>query len=292
MEIFRAPLLVLVALALGPLAAAHADERVSLSTLDLSQARQGWGKPQADQSVAGHPLTLNKKPFAHGFGTHSRGLLVIDVNGATRLTATVGIDDEVGPGRGSAEFQVRGENHEILWSSGIMRGGQPPKNLDLDLHGQRRIILRVTDGGDGFEYDHADWADAQFRRDRSASCYSGFCRAGARHCHDGGCRPARNPSAAPGRHPSRHAAPLDNPGDRCKAADLRCPPPAERADPEPADRNADGNTSQSRRLHGFPVRPQRSGPGREEGSPCGRPGNRPDPADGLEQLRCIWQHRR
>ena len=24
------------------------------------------------------------------------------------------------------------------------------------------ILLRVTDGGDGYDFDHADWADAQF----------------------------------------------------------------------------------------------------------------------------------
>jgi len=151
--------------ALGPLLAApaRADEAVWLSSLDLTQAAQGYGKPQADRSVDGHPLTLGGKTFAHGFGTHSRGLLAVALGGgAKRFTATVGIDDEVGGGKGSAEFQIIGDGRKTLWTSGIMRQGQPPKIVDVDLTGQRQVILRVTDGGDGYDFDHADWAEARF----------------------------------------------------------------------------------------------------------------------------------
>ena len=44
-------------------------------------------------------------------------------------------------------------------SAAVIRNA--PKTLDLDLTGVRQIALRVTDGGDGFEFDHADWAEAQ-----------------------------------------------------------------------------------------------------------------------------------
>ena len=142
---------------------AHAEETVLLSELDLSKAVQGFGKPQADRSVDGHPLTLHGQTFAHGFGTHSPGILVIDLRGGTRrFTATVGIDDEVPDGKGSANFEVLGDKNKLLWQSGIQRKGQIPQTVDLDLTGVHQIILRVTTGGDGFEYDHADWADARF----------------------------------------------------------------------------------------------------------------------------------
>ena len=143
---------------------AHAEETtVLLSQLDLSQAVQGFGKPQADRSVDGHPLTLHGQAFLHGFGTHSPGILAIDLHGGTRrFTATVGIDDEVPDGKGSANFQVLGDGHKVLWQSGVRRKGQPPQPVDVDLTGVQQIILRVTTGGDGFEYDHADWADARF----------------------------------------------------------------------------------------------------------------------------------
>jgi len=151
--------------ALGPLLASptRADEAVRLSSLDLTKATQGFGKPQADKSVDGRPLTLGGKTYAHGFGTHARGLLAVALDGgAKRFTATVGIDDEVDGGKGSAEFQVLGDGHKLLWTSGILHQGQPPKSVDVDLTGQKMVLLRVTDGGDGYEFDHADWADAQF----------------------------------------------------------------------------------------------------------------------------------
>jgi len=123
-------------------AAAPADETVWISSLDLSKATQGWGNPQADQSVERHGLTLRGQTFPQGFGTHAPGALLIDLgDGARRFTATVGIDDEVGAGRGNAEFQVLGDDRRDLWRSGNMRAGDPPKQVDIDLSGLRQITL-------------------------------------------------------------------------------------------------------------------------------------------------------
>lgn len=141
--------------------AARADDSIWLSSLDLSKATQGWGKPGADRSVDGHSIKLAGKTYEHGFGTHSPGLLAIDLKGAaTEFSATVGIDDEVPPGKGSAEFQVLDPSHKILWRSGVLRRGDAPKPVKVDVTGLASIVLRVTTGGDGFDYDHADWADA------------------------------------------------------------------------------------------------------------------------------------
>jgi alpha-galactosidase len=147
-------------------APAVAEETFRLSLLDLTLAKQGYGKPQADRSVDGHPLTLRGETFEHGFGTHSPGLLLVSLHGkARRFLATVGIDDEAGAGRGSAEFQILADGVKLLWRSGIMHRGDAPKAVDLDVTGVQLLALRVTDGGDGFEYDHADWADARFIAD-------------------------------------------------------------------------------------------------------------------------------
>jgi hypothetical protein len=32
--------------------------------------------------------------------------------------------------------------------------------IDVDVSGVRMLSLRVTDGGDGRNFDHADWAEA------------------------------------------------------------------------------------------------------------------------------------
>jgi hypothetical protein len=171
MEIFIAPLdksgfltiIIASLLMVVVCSATFAEQSVWLSSLDLTKATQGFGKPQADKSVDGHPISLDGKVYDHGFGTHSPGLLIIDLNGgAKRFMATVGIDDEVQNGRGSAEFEVLGDGRKLLWRSGILRQGQVPKEVDIDLTGVKQIMLRVTTGGDGYEFDHADWADAQF----------------------------------------------------------------------------------------------------------------------------------
>jgi alpha-galactosidase len=45
--------------------------------------------------------------------------------------------------------------------SGVVTGSDPAKPLQVDVSGAAELRLAVTDGGDGFNYDHADWADAK-----------------------------------------------------------------------------------------------------------------------------------
>jgi alpha-galactosidase len=135
-------------------------DEIRLSALDLSAATQGWGHPTADRSVEGHRLTIGGRTFDHGFGTHADSRLVVDLKGAARrLTAWVGVDDEKKEGPGSVEFRIIGDGR-TLWKSGVMRGNQPAKRVDLDLTGVRKLILHVGDAGDGINSDHADWAEA------------------------------------------------------------------------------------------------------------------------------------
>jgi alpha-galactosidase len=131
-----------------------------LESLDLKQVEQEWGEPRANKSVDGHPLTMGGKRFERGLGTHANSTLRIELGGkAERLTATVGVDDEVGA-RGTVAFTVTGDG-KTLWESGEMRGGGPAKQVAVDLRGVKRLVLRVGDAGDGINFDHADWADAQ-----------------------------------------------------------------------------------------------------------------------------------
>jgi hypothetical protein len=137
------------------------SEKIWLSSLDVSKASQGWGTPHADRSVEDHPLTIGGQEFEHGFGTHAVGSLLVDLKGgSTKFHAVVGVDDETAK-RGSVEFQIFGDGKRF-WSSGVLKGGEPGKTVDLDVSGVKILALRVGDAGDGFNYDHADWADAYF----------------------------------------------------------------------------------------------------------------------------------
>src|SRR5690349_10108700 len=73
-----------------------AADPVLISSLDLHLVDQEWGKPQADRSVDGKPISIGGTRFEHGLGTHAAGVVRIDLGGgAERFTAHVGIDDDV-----------------------------------------------------------------------------------------------------------------------------------------------------------------------------------------------------
>jgi alpha-galactosidase len=148
----------LAALAWAATATARADD-FRLETLDLSQVEQAWGTPQAGKSVEGHTLSIKGTKYDHGLGTHAASTFRIALGGnAERFTASTGVDDESGQ-RGSVAFRVIGDG-KVLWESGVMRGGDSAKQVSVDLHGVKTLNLRVTDGGDNINYDHADWANA------------------------------------------------------------------------------------------------------------------------------------
>ena len=136
-----------------------AAEQISLSDLDASHIVTGWGEVGIDRSVSGTPLIIGGKTYRRGLGLHAVSAIQIRLHGAaTRFTAMVGVDD-VMRGKGSVEFVVRGDGRE-LWRSGVMRGGQAAKSIDVVLEGVQLLQLDVTDGGNGVGQDHANWANA------------------------------------------------------------------------------------------------------------------------------------
>ncbi len=71
----------------------------------------------------------------------------------------MGVDDEVG-GKGTVAFEVVGDGTTLL-ATEVLGGADPARRVDVDVTGVRRLTLRVLDGGDGVDSDHADWADAR-----------------------------------------------------------------------------------------------------------------------------------
>ena len=120
-----------------------------LDQLDLSGTRQIRHAAGARQSVMGRTLTVAGHAFTRGIGTHATNSLVLDVRGkASRLEALVGVDDEPKTHPGSVEFLVLGDGN-VIWKSGVMKGGDPAKAVNVDLSGVKSLELHVTDGGDG-----------------------------------------------------------------------------------------------------------------------------------------------
>ena len=142
-----------------------------LDELDVAKATCGWGRPRANRTVDGQPLTIAGRKYDRGLGTHGPGVLRVRLGGvAARFTAVVGVDDEVAdrPSKASVEFRLVGDG-KVLWSSGLMRSKEPGRAVDVRLEGVELLDLVVTDGGDGFACDHADWASAKFELPAAAS---------------------------------------------------------------------------------------------------------------------------
>ncbi|BFO17183.1 hypothetical protein SHKM778_35710 [Streptomyces sp. KM77-8] len=74
-----------------------------------------------------------------------------------QVTALVGLDDETGA-RGTVAFEIRADGERAA-ATGLLTNSQDAQELTADVSGARTVTLVVTDGGDGNDYDHADWAD-------------------------------------------------------------------------------------------------------------------------------------
>ena len=140
---------------------AHAGQ-VRLDQMHLEFIQQGWGSAQADRSVVSNALSIGGTAFAHGVGTHAPSRAVVRLDGRpTRFQAQVGLNDTGRREPGTVEFTVLGDD-QPLFRSGLMKGGDPARPVDLMITGVTAVTLQVTDGGDNIYSDHAVWADAAF----------------------------------------------------------------------------------------------------------------------------------
>lgn len=135
-------------------------DAVWLDTLDLARAPVRRGRGQRGQPPTPLKLSLGGVEYLHGVPLQVNGELVIDVGGAAaRFVSMVGVDDARREGRGSVTFDawVDGKKAE---SSGVMKSGEAPKLFSVDLTGAKRLILTVSDAGDGRTDDDAIWGGA------------------------------------------------------------------------------------------------------------------------------------
>lgn len=148
-----------------------AEGSMALSDLPYTLAGNGWGPVELDQSNGGQAqfdgrkISVGGQTFEKGLGVHAPSTVQYDLMGrCTTFSATIGLDGEV-KGKGSVVFQVYGDDR-LLFDSGVLRG-QAVGNMTVDVIGVSRLRLVVTNGGDGKEYDHADWAGARLSCDTS-----------------------------------------------------------------------------------------------------------------------------
>ena len=150
----------LVSLWLGSICLLQAGESVWLSDLDLSKLLQDRGRPQ--KITREKPVSVAGHKFEQGVATHATSLLSVELGGeAEEFSAQVGVLDGPDNRAGSVNFSIMADG-KWVWNSGVVRFGQEAKPMKLDLHGVKRLLLRVDNGGDNLKGDAAVWANAQF----------------------------------------------------------------------------------------------------------------------------------
>ena len=139
-----------------------------VSDLPWLSAANGWGPVEKDTSNGenaagdGHPITLDGIVHAKGLGVHAPSDVEYYTAGhCSRVTATVGVDDEKGTA-GTVAFEVWADGTKVA-STGDADQRRPGRGHSPPTSTARRLVrLVVTDGGDDVTSDHADWADARF----------------------------------------------------------------------------------------------------------------------------------
>ncbi|MEU9321336.1 NPCBM/NEW2 domain-containing protein [Streptomyces sp. NPDC048295] len=135
-----------------------------LGDLPQLSAANGWGPVERDTSNGesgagdGNPLTIGGAVFAKGLGVHADSSVEFYTGRACdTVTAQVGVDDEKGT-KGTVTFEVWADGTKVA-STGVLTNAMPAQPVTADVSGAQVVRLVVTDGGDGVDSDHADWAD-------------------------------------------------------------------------------------------------------------------------------------
>ncbi|MEV6244585.1 sigma-70 family RNA polymerase sigma factor [Streptomyces sp. NPDC051742] len=107
-------------------------------------------------------LSIGGTQYAHGVSVHAPSSLFIDLNRqCTSYDAIVGVDDLSAPlGVGGVRFSVYGDE-ERLWRSDVVRPGDPPVPVHVDISGRSTIRLVVEEHTPFGQAAVADWAQSQ-----------------------------------------------------------------------------------------------------------------------------------
>ncbi|MFI6559100.1 NPCBM/NEW2 domain-containing protein [Streptomyces sp. NPDC050534] len=137
-----------------------------LGDLPWLSATNGYGPVERNTSNGesaagdGHPLTIGGVVYGKGLGVHAESAVEYYTGKeCEKVTADVGVDDEKGA-NGTVAFEIWADGTKVA-STGVLTNAMPAQPLTADVTGAQVVRLVVTDGGDGIDSDHADWADAQ-----------------------------------------------------------------------------------------------------------------------------------
>lgn len=117
-----------------------------------------------DRNVLGGPLEVGGQRYLKGLGIHSAARVTCRFEREyERFDALAAIDDAA-KRRGSVVFGahvLRDDKWVEAFTSDMVRGGEPPRPVSVDLRGAKGLTLTVDYADRGDELDYADWLDAR-----------------------------------------------------------------------------------------------------------------------------------
>jgi hypothetical protein len=139
---------------------------VWLSELSPTSVQQGYGTLKIDKSFDLTTLSLAKQTYPFGLGTHAPSEITFNLDRHYAVfESDLGVDDTQLGGIGTVVFEVWVDDRKV-YESKVMRAGDPPDSIKIDVSDVTTLKLVVTDAGDGIHCDHADWAGAKLLRSK------------------------------------------------------------------------------------------------------------------------------
>lgn len=129
-----------------------------LDELDLSNIYQECDRPKKGVNLDGSPFYWNGKRVLRMVGTHAESHFKIDLKQNARSFHTwVGLSPSAGE-KGSVAFEVWVDG-KLASRSSVMTKRSGLYELNADLRSARTLELKVKNGGDNIDFDHAVWLE-------------------------------------------------------------------------------------------------------------------------------------
>jgi len=120
-----------------------------------------------DRNVLGGISVVHERRHLKTVSMHSAARAVYKLDGDyDRFAASIAVDDAAESG-GSVAFRVylkKGDSWQTAYASPVVRGGDRPRHVAVDLAEAREITLVVDYADQGDERDYANWLDARLER--------------------------------------------------------------------------------------------------------------------------------
>ncbi len=124
---------------------------------------------RTDRSLTGDALRVGERTFSKGLAVHAYSRVSYTLGDEyDRFAAAIGLDarqpfEGAVPLEGHAVFRVLGDER-VLYNSGPVRAGSPPKEMNIDVRGVRTLALELDFGDDLDLGDRGVWGDARLVR--------------------------------------------------------------------------------------------------------------------------------